>query len=54
MLALQIQHLGVIVGVPVLCDESTGSQNDYGYAETTGVGPEDAGACAPPDVGAQR
>jgi len=25
MLALQIQHLGVIVGVPVLCDESTGS-----------------------------
>jgi parallel beta-helix repeat protein len=32
-------------------DESTGSQNDYGYAETTRVGPEDADACVPPDLG---
>ena len=29
-------------------NESRGSQHDYGYAETTRVDPEDAGACPPP------
>jgi hypothetical protein len=31
-------------------DESTGSQNDYGFADTTRVGPEYAGDCRPPDL----
>lgn len=34
-------------------DESTGSQNDYGFADTTRVGPEYADACRPPDVDVQ-
>jgi len=30
-------------------DYSTGSENDYGYGETTRTGPDDAAACAPSD-----
>jgi parallel beta-helix repeat protein len=35
-------------------DESTGSENDYGYAETTRAGPEHADACTPPEIGVRR